>query len=940
MNFALNFQYFTHHNKNTGQSTVDLALISDSLFPKIDDFQILPQTVFTDHCKIILTVKNLKPKETTPEAKYKWREASLGYTWKEDSAEKLREALGSQNITNMANACKTLISKKEIRSAGILIQKIFTTAADKSLEKKKKSHFKNKKGKRKPIKKWFDQDCMRLKNEANVLANRKHREPMNMQVKEVHKLALKKFKSLCNTKKNVFWKEEAKKLEENQDNNIEFWKKWENIGEEYPRRNQFPEDTDGNKWESFFKSLFTEEEGDIESILEADSKPINEVLNKKISKEELTNTLTNLKKRKAVGDDKIANEFLQNLPDNILATLLDYLNLNLETGKTCSDWCVGIISLLHKDGPRDDPNNYRGICIMNALLKVLCTILNDRLTTYCEKEELIDLAQIGFKKESRTADHTFTLKSVVNKYVVDQKGKKLYACFVDFQKAFDSVWHKGLFRKLENMGINGNFLNLIKDIYRNTKCAVKINDKTTQLFNYSKGVLQGNPLSPILFNLFINELFKAVKNDNSMVTLNGEDYFNALMYADDLILLSTTEEGLQRSLDSLGDFCKTWKLQVNSKKTKCMTFSNGHLRKEAIFNFDNTPIENTKTFKYLGITISSIKCSFKPTLDDLSSKATKALYALRARLPFGKLPIKTLLKVFNACIQPILLYGSEIWGPYIDMDWENWDGSKIERVHTQFLKRLLGVNRSTTNLMARAELGRHSLQEYITRRNIRYVKYVQSKEDKHLCKQAFCYELEQIHGNNNRPNLLDTVSNMQQIPYQDICLLKDEDLKILIREKFDMAWKSQLDQFRKADTYKTFKDKTEIAPYLDIIKNRTHRVALAKLRLSDHCLMIEKGRHRRPKLDRNLRFCPFCPGQVEDEEHFLTQCIGYNREELLVNIVPQVPNFLNLNYRSQFIYLMTQESDMITYKLALTVNKWLTERKQFQADLEWLQQFF
>ena len=155
-----------------------------------------------------------------------------------------------------------------------------------------------------------------------------------------------------------------------------------------------------------------------------------------------------------------------------------------------------------------------------------------------------------------------------------------------------------------------------------------------------------------------------------------------------------------------------------------------------------------------------------------------------------------------------------------------------------------------------------------------------------------------------------------------------------------MAWKIHLDQSPKADTYKVFKDKTKFEPYLSSIKNRTHRVALAKLRLSDHCLMIEKGRHRRPKLDRNLRFCPFCPGQVEDEEHFLTQCMGYNREELLVNIVPQVPNFININLRSQFIYLMTQESDMITYKLALTVNKWLTERKQFQADLEWLQQFF
>ena len=115
---------------------------------------------------------------------------------------------------------------------------------------------------------------------------------------------------------------------------------------------------------------------------------------------------------------------------------------------------------------------------MNVWLKVFCTLLNERLTDYCEEAKIIDIAQIGFTRNSRTTDHTFTLKRAVNKYVVEQKGKKLYACFVDFQKAFDSVWHDGLSRRLENLGINGNFLDLIRDIYKQTKCAVKINNKT------------------------------------------------------------------------------------------------------------------------------------------------------------------------------------------------------------------------------------------------------------------------------------------------------------------------------------------------------------------------------------------------------------------------------------------------------------------------------
>ena len=136
--------------------------------------------------------------------------------------------------------------------------------------------------------------------------------------------------------------------------------------------------------------------------------------------------------------------------------------------------------------------------------------------TYCNNQQLINREQIGFPKNNRTSDYILTLKAVVNKYVGDKKGKKLYTCFVDFHKAFDSVWHDGLFRKLENKGINGKFLKLIKSIDNNTKCAVKINNKTTNIFNYEQ---QGNPLSPLLFNLYINDIFEVLKND-SLLTLN------------------------------------------------------------------------------------------------------------------------------------------------------------------------------------------------------------------------------------------------------------------------------------------------------------------------------------------------------------------------------------------------------------------------------------
>ena len=83
----------------------------------------------------------------------------------------------------------------------------------------------------------------------------------------------------------------------------------------------------------------------------------------------------------------------------------------------------------------------------------------------------------------------------------------MFACFVDLKKAYDSVWNKGLFAELIKKDINGNFLTLIRNIYFKTKCAVKVNGRRTEFFDYTKGVRQGCPLSPILFNIYINDLF-------------------------------------------------------------------------------------------------------------------------------------------------------------------------------------------------------------------------------------------------------------------------------------------------------------------------------------------------------------------------------------------------------------------------------------------------
>ena len=119
-------------------------------------------------------------------------------------------------------------------------------------------------------------------------------------------------------------------------------------------------------------------------------------------------------------------------------------------------WCQGLITPIYKSGDKSDPTNYRGICVSSCLGKLFCPILNRRLCLYFEENKILHNSQIGFLPENRTADHVFTLRTLIDKYVHYLK-EKVWACFgVDFRKAFDSVWHEVLFYKLLKKNVGGH----------------------------------------------------------------------------------------------------------------------------------------------------------------------------------------------------------------------------------------------------------------------------------------------------------------------------------------------------------------------------------------------------------------------------------------------------------------------------------------------------
>ena len=295
------------------------------------------------------------------------------------------------------------------------------------------------------------------------------------------------------------------------------------------------------------------------------------------------------------------------------------------------------------------------------------------------------------------------------------------------------------------------------------------------------------------------------------------------------------------------------------------------------------------------------------------------------------LPIPIALKLFDALIKPILLYASEVWEPFVKNEPDQWDQNDIEKVYTQFLKQILGVNRSTTTAMVRGELNRHSLQEEILRRNINYARYIQEKEDTCLVKQAYIYELKRAVDNTTFFSTMQKhasqINNMESTafypyadPFENIYQLEPKRLRMITQELFHNSWKQKLESSTKADTYRTFKDNMKFEPYL-LHTNRKERVAMTKLRISDHKLMIEVGRHRNPSIPREERTCYMCNNKVEDELHFLTECRLYgSKNQYWEMIHTRFPQTTNLDHKGKFIFVMTQEDPEII-KLTMKVTR-------------------
>ena len=386
-----------------------------------------------------------------------------------------------------------------------------------------------------------------------------------------------------------------------------------------------------NKWKSDFESLFRCNEERNEQLDRTcfDTDIYVNILNEPISRDEVLKAVIHAKFHKASGIDNRPAEVLKN--DCAVDLLSTIINGCFNLGKVPTQWNSGVINPILKPGSDDDrqPLNYRGITLMSVPCKLYCYILNQRLSTWLEHNDILCDEQNGFRSGRICEEHMHSLYSVLNDRKISRKSS--FVCFVDMRKAFDTVKHYLLWYKLQRAGVRGRFLSAIQSLYSDLRCTVRVNNDLTSWFDVEAGVKQGCILSPTLFSVYINDLTERINSLNCGINID-DNRLSILLYADDIALIAPDENSLQRMLDIVSDWCFTWKLSINSSKTKVVHFRPQSCSKTYyMFRCTDCVIDYCDSYKYLGVWMDE-HLTFNKNAKELAKSASRALGSLMSKV--------------------------------------------------------------------------------------------------------------------------------------------------------------------------------------------------------------------------------------------------------------------------------------------------------------------
>ena len=420
------------------------------------------------------------------------------------------------------------------------------------------------------------------------------------------------------------------------------------------------EDDKKHRWKEYFEDILNCDDPPLLDDVQNNPLYMLDIHIGPISSEELDVVIRKLKNNKSPGEDRISAEMLKALGQLGMHALLQLLNSVWQEEQVPSDWKRGIIVKIPKKGDLSNCANWRGITLLTVIGKILSQIIYNRMKdamfgVLCEE-------QAGFREGRGCADQIFVLRNIVEQ--CEEWRKSLVLNFVDFRKAFDCIHRPTMWKVLRHYGIPRKIVSLIEALFRGSESCVRVGQEHTDWFGIRTGVRQGDVLSPLLFNIVLDYTMKKLDCVDGGLQWIDKTTLKRLAYADDICLMGDDVHSVVALTETLNAEGKKMGLNINTQKSKIMKLMTDD---ESSVTVDGHNLERVERFAYLGSTIcedGDVRSEVRTRI----GKASSAFNSMKNVWSSTGVTQKTKIKLFNAIVMSVLLYGCESWKGLRDIE--------------------------------------------------------------------------------------------------------------------------------------------------------------------------------------------------------------------------------------------------------------------------------